>query len=165
MVSTTRTKNPVSIRVNRGLRPPPGWSLAAISPRAFTRGAWAFSPDCAFGVTAVAIKVNPPCWLLDSPLRLAGTPGCPGNRSSFRLNQSNHRGSKRTAKVRPLDGISDRAACQFEPMTKERVLIDPGLLSIQSGQMSEAFPGILAVHDEPAGSLVRLENQNDTAFS
>lgn len=99
--------------------------------RIFTRGAWAFSPDWAFGVTAVAIKVSPPCWLLDSPFRLTVTPGHPGDTPSLRLNQSNHRrGSKRTARYAPLPEISDRAACQFEPMTKERVLIDPGLLSM-----------------------------------
>ena len=41
-----------------------------------------------------------------------------------------------------LPRISDRAARQFEPMTKEPVLIDPGLLSMFNRQMSEPFPGI-----------------------
>ena len=135
-------------------------------PRVFTRGAWAFSPDCPFGATAVAIKVSPPCWLLDSPLGLNGTPGYPGNTPSIRLNPSNHcRGTERTARYAPLPGISDRAACQFEPMTKERVLIDPGLLSMFSGQMSEAFPGILAARNKPAESPLQLENRDDMASS
>jgi len=50
-------------------------------------------------------------------------------------------------------------------MTKERVLIDPGLLSMFSGQMSEAFPGILAARNKPAESPLQLENRDDMASS